>query len=88
MNELDLYRYVDGNDLEYHMINPNTHEEDVVLFIGVDDIAFWYKLLGYGNSIFCDGIKCTMKDGYVCFLMKEICEHFDIDINRVFDFRT
>jgi len=31
-----------------------------------------------------EGISCTMKEGYFCFMMKDICEYFDIEADKVF----
>jgi hypothetical protein len=31
-----------------------------------------------------EGIKCTMKEKYFCFWMKDICEYFDIKLDEIF----
>lgn len=82
MKALDLYKFVTNNNIEYHW-----WDGDVMLFVSNYLIDEWCKLLGEG--IFDEeGIKCTMKSGYFCFEMQDICDYHDIDINEIFEAET
>jgi hypothetical protein len=81
MEALDLYKFIKENDIEYHWIEEG---EDVILFVNNRDLPEWNTLLGY-HILDEEGLKCTMKDGYLCFEMKDICEHFDIKLSDVFE---
>jgi hypothetical protein len=78
MKALDLYKFVETNELEYHW-----YDDDVILFVSHWLIPEWYKLLG--SRIFDEeGIECNMKYGYFCFKIQSICNHFDIELAEVF----
>lgn len=82
MTELDLYKFIENNSIEYHHYK-NEGKEDVIIFINYDKIQDFSNLLG--NEIFDEeGIDCTMKDGYFCFWMNEICDYHDVEIGNVF----
>lgn len=79
MTALDLYKFITNKRTEYHI-----HEDDVIVFIDIDDLREWNELLG--NHMLDDGgIECVLKFGYLCFHMKHICEYFDIELTEVFD---
>jgi hypothetical protein len=81
MTELQLYKFVTNNDLEYHWIET---EMDFYLFIPIYLLKEWNELLG--ESIMDDsGITCVMKNSYFCFEMSDICEYFDIDMANIFE---
>ena len=82
MTELELYKFVEKNDLEYHW--NISDDKDVILFIPNYLLDKWINLLG--SSIVDDGgIKCVMKLKYFCFEMSDICEYFDIDMKNIFE---
>jgi hypothetical protein len=78
MTSLELYKFVDDNQIEYHW-----HDEDVIAFVTVWDIEDFNKMLGV-SILDEEGIKCTMKEKYFCFWMKDICEYFDIKLDEIF----
>jgi hypothetical protein len=79
MKALDLYKFVTTNNVEYHW-----HDSDVILFISNYLLDDWNKLLGNGITDE-NGLSCVMKDGYFCFMMQDICDYYDIDINEIFE---
>jgi len=82
MKELDLYNFVDDNNLEYHY-HSHENQEDVILFINCDDLKGFCNILG--SRVFDDGgISCILKDGYIALWMRDICENEDIDYKKVF----
>lgn len=79
MTELELYKFITDNDVEYHCYS----ESKIFAMINLCDIEEFNKLLG--NSILDDeGLECIMKDGYFCFEMGYICEYFGIDSENIF----
>jgi hypothetical protein len=86
MTELELYKFVHNAGLEYHWHerNDNNNAHDVLLFVPIYWIKDFNDLLGY-QIMAEEGIECTMKHGYFCFWMKDICDHFDITPANVFD---
>ncbi len=83
MGELELYKFIKENDIEYHW-NKNDGNDDVIIFINFYELKDWSNLLG-GEITHESGIDCIMKDGYFCFWMDDICGYFGIDITKVFD---
>jgi len=81
MTALDLYKFVTKNKLEWHWVNLK--EIDVILFIPFDLLTEWITLLG-PNILDEEGVLCHMKEGYMCFLMQEICDYTDINISEIF----
>lgn len=84
MTELQLYKFVANNTMEYHWHSRN-NTKDVILFVNILWIREFNEMLGSSNIMDEEGIECTMKDGYFCFWMNDICNYFDIDMNNVFD---
>ena len=82
MTALKLYKFIKNNNIEYHWIDNDT---DVVMFVGLSDLDEFYRLLMPSLIFEDEGIQCNMKDRYFCFKMDDICSHFDIDINEIFD---
>lgn len=79
MTELDLYKFVRKNKLEYHW-----YDNDVLLLIPFYLLEDFNKMIGY-HYFDEDGIQCVMRYDYCCFEMKSICEYFDIDIKNIFE---
>lgn len=78
MTELELYKFVVNNKLEYHWV-----DNDVILFINFNILDDFTKLLGYGMFDE-DGIACILKDTYICIWMFSICENSDIVLENIF----
>lgn len=84
MTELELYKFVNGNDIEHH--KDFRGGEDVILFINIHLLDEWNKMV---SGMLDDGVmECVMKEGYFCFHMNDICEYYDIKLESVFDFNT
>jgi len=89
MTELDLYKFVTNNSVEYHWHKEHKRNEEsdekteVLLFVNILDIAEFNKMLGT-HILDEEGLDCIMKQGYFVFKMKYICEHFDIELINVF----
>ena len=80
MTELELYKYVNDNGIEWHR-RDNDGTPDVVIFPLIFQVDEFYKLI---RSMIDEGIECRLMDGYFAFWMKDICEYYDIDMEKVF----
>jgi hypothetical protein len=81
MTELDLYKYITDNQIEWHRQN-NDGTPDVIIFPHIFQMADFNKLVK--SMLDDEGLECRMKDGYFAFWMNDICDHYGIDINKVF----
>ena len=83
MTELDLYKYIQENNIEWHW-SYNDGEKDVIIF------PYFFQLEDLANKLspcFFDdgGRKVTMFDNYVSIWMRDVCEYYGVDIEKVFD---
>jgi hypothetical protein len=83
MTELDLYKFIINNDIEWHR-DDNEGTIDVVIFVPTYQIEDFNKLEMVKGYVDDGGIECRMMEGYFCFWMKDICDHYGIDINKIF----
>ena len=82
MTELELYKYITENSIEWHR-QDNDGTPDVLIFPYYHQIEDFRKILSV--RIFDDdGVACIMKDGYFAFWMSDICSHYGIDMDKVF----
>ena len=81
MKAIDLHKFVNENNIEYH--KGGYYIPTIYMFVPISLISDFNKLLGV--SIFDDeGITCVMKGNYFTFEMIDICENLDIDSDEVF----
>lgn len=81
MTELELYKYINDNNIEWHR-QDNDGTPDIIIFPLTFQIDEFVKLVkGYASD---DGIECRLKDGYFAFWMQDICDYYGIDIDKVF----
>ncbi len=81
MTELELYKFINENDIEWHREN-NNDEIDVIIMPNFYHISDFCKLVK--SLLDDDVIDCKMKDGYFCFWMKYICDFYGIEMDNVF----
>ena len=83
MTELELYKFIKNHNIEWHR-EDNNGTEDVIIFPLFCHINTLNTLLSPG--LFDDGgIECRIMDGYIAIWMKDICEYYDIEIEKVFE---
>jgi len=83
MTELDLHKYIQENNIEWHR-QDNDGIDDVLIFPSFYQIEALHKILS--PCLFDDeGIECRMKDGYFAIWMQDICDYYGIEMNNVFD---
>lgn len=78
MTELELYKFVQDHDIEYHW-----HDQNVLMFIDHWSFENFCELLGH--RYLTDGTQnVVLKYMYITMWMREICGDFDIDMEKVF----
>lgn len=82
MTALQLYKFLQDNGIEYHW-HELVEGINVICFIPVICLSDFIAL--HSSSVFDDdGIMCHLKQGYLAIWMKDICEHYGIELNEVF----
>jgi len=82
MTELELHKFVERSNSEWHW-TTHDKEEEVYLFVHVYDIRDFMLLLG-STFLTNTDTKVTIKDNYLVFEMTEICEYFNIEVENMF----
>ena len=84
MTSLELYKFVEDNNLEWHYIDTGFYEKDVMLSVPPELLKDFAQLI---KGAFDDGIMVSyFKDnGSIVFGMKRICDEHSIEIDEVFD---
>lgn len=86
MTELELYKYINDNNIEWHRWHrhlDNRHSvADIIIFPYIFQIDEFAKLIKDYTSD--EGMECYLKDGYFAFWMRDLCDYYDIDIDKVF----
>jgi len=77
MNEQQLKNYIDQNRIEWHR-----YGNEVLVMPTFEQLAEFCKFIKVFS--FDDGINSMLKDGYIVFGMREICEYYGIEIDNVF----
>lgn len=77
MTELQLYKFITDNNIEYHF-----EHEGVYIFIPFDLLKQFTELSK--NYFSDDPIEVVLRDDYICFVINDCYEYFGIDINNIF----
>lgn len=80
MTELQLYKFITENDIEWHA-GENNGEPDIIIFIYTWDIKEFCTLI---ENRMDEGIECRLMNGYIAVWMRSVCEYFDINFSNVF----
>lgn len=81
MTELELYKYINDSNIEWH-IRDNDGTPDIIIFPLLCEINDFAKLVK--TYIGDGGIECRLMDGYFAIWMKDLCDHYGIDMYKVF----
>ena len=77
MNELDLYKFCNENELDWR-------GDKLVMWIYPSDIEDLVNLIGY-NALSEGGLEARiLGTGHVAIELNDICEWFDIDPERIY----
>ena len=80
MTELELYKYITENNIEWRRDN-NDGTPDVLIFPLICEVKEFNELVKGDIE---EGVECRMRDGYFAFWMKDICDYYGIDIDKIF----
>jgi hypothetical protein len=81
MTELQLYKFINENNIEYHW-GEKQGIPDVIVFIDFDCIMEFTRMIPFLLDE--GGINVILKETYICVWMLDICERSDIDIKNIF----
>ena len=76
MTELELYRFITENEIEWVR-----EKNDVFIIVGFDFIERLVRLLNLDSF---ERIECMLKENSIVIWMQEICDHYDIEMENVF----
>lgn len=79
MTELELYKFITENSIEWRYID----EDEVIVFISFHFLDEWSDCIWYFSTED-EWLDCVMKDTYMCFYMKDLCEMHDIELEKIF----
>ena len=82
MTELELHKYINENNIEWHK-QDNEGSEDVIIFPTYVELHGFNKMLS-PCSFDDGGIQCIIKDGYVAIWMNDICDYHGVEIKNIF----
>jgi hypothetical protein len=81
VSELDLYKFITDNNVEYHWNHDNTECWMMPSIYLIEDFNKLLPKCLYDE----DGVSSVMKDNYFCFEMVNICESCDIEPEKIFE---
>ncbi len=79
MTELDLYKFITDNAIEWHRHDRNGND-DVIIFPYIFQLEEFSKLF----KNYDEGLDIKLMDGYVCIWMRDLCEYYGVEMNNVF----
>lgn len=83
MKELELYKFIQENDIEYrYQVNYETKKDDLLVWIPfylVEEFAEMIKSINSDSPT-----NCCLTENYLCFWMDDICSYFGIELESVF----
>lgn len=79
MTELELYKYIHDNNIEWH-IQDNDGADDVLIFPYTFQLEEFQKLV----SSIEEGVPCVLKGNYVAIWMGDICDYYGIILENIF----
>jgi hypothetical protein len=82
MTEVQLYKFINDNNIEWHR-HKNEGTEDVIILPTLRESIDFVNMLDY-CQLDEDGIECRLKKGYLAIWMLEICEYYGIEIENIF----
>lgn len=85
MTELQLFKFITENHVEWHEYeNEDVGTKDVMIMPSFGQLEELNEILP--SCIFDDGgIPATLKDGYICVWMRNICDYSGIEMENVFE---
>lgn len=82
MTELQLYKYINENNIEWHRQNNEEGVEDICIMPRFSHLQEFVVLIDFLLSD--DYLTVYIRSGYVCIWMKELCENCGIEMQNIF----
>ncbi len=82
MTELQLYKFIHDNGIEYHY---DSGKKIFYGFIEYYHIGDFVELMGNASYFDDGGVEVTWKGNYIAVNLTDICEYFCIDEDNIFD---
>lgn len=81
MTELELYKYINDNNIEWHR-HDNNGNPDVIILPYIFELEEFANLItSYTDD---EGMDCRLKGKYIGIWMQDICQYYEIDMDKVF----
>jgi hypothetical protein len=81
MTELDLYRYINDYNIEWHR-QDNDGTPDIIIFPYIFQMEDFAKIVkDYSGD---GGLECRLMGNYFSFWVQDLCDYYGIDTNKVF----
>lgn len=83
MTEIQLYKFIHNNNIEYHW-HKNNNEQDILVFLNFEQLEEFNNLCSY--ELFDDeGLEIIMKKDYVCMWMNYILDYYELEHEEIFE---
>ena len=79
MTELELYKFINDNSIEWHR-QDNDGMSNILIFPYTFQLEDFCKLVKDYDR----GLVIRLLNGYVAIWMNDLCDYFGIDIDKVF----
>ena len=82
MTELELYKFITNNNIEWHYTEDCYGDLDVIIFLYYFQLEDFTKMV---RSYLTDNEAiCHLRNDYVGIEMADICSNYDIELEKVF----
>lgn len=83
MSELELYKFINDNDIEYrYEFDRENQKDDLLIWIPFYLVEDFAKLIESINDE--SPTTCYLTQSNLCFWMTDICSHFSIELESIF----
>jgi len=80
---LELYKFIKNDSIEWHKID-NDGMSDILIFIYIFNLEEFCKLIkSYDNDG--EGLVIRLFDGYIAVWMRDLCDYYGIDVDKIFE---
>jgi len=81
INTLEAYKFIRNKKFEYHFIDD---DKEVLCFVEFDELQKFCEIFKI-DRLTDEPPMVALKACSVCIEMAQICNHFGIDLNDIFD---
>lgn len=84
MTELELYKFIHDNNIEYRWQPNELGKDEVMIFPYTFQLNDFYLLIKKSCTFDDGGVPMNLRDGYVAIWMGDICDYAGIEMENVF----